>query len=223
VIQNESRLRVADNTGAREILVIRVKGGHRRRYASVGDVITATVKQASPQGSVKKGEVVTAVVVRTKKSYGRDDGTYIGFDENAAVLIDAQNNPRGTRAQLHEDRLAGPGGFVVMPARIKAGDEVIVISGKDRGKKGRVLRVEPAKDRLYVEGLNIVKRHQKPRQVAGAQRSEQVGGVIEKEGPIHLSNVMVLDPKQGKPTRLGVETQDGKRYRVARRSGTRLD
>jgi large subunit ribosomal protein L14 len=97
VIQNETRLRVADNTGAREILVIRVKGGHRRRYAAVGDVITATVKQASPQGSVKKGEVVTAVVVRTKKSYGRDDGTYIGFDENAAVLIDAQNNPRGTR------------------------------------------------------------------------------------------------------------------------------
>jgi large subunit ribosomal protein L14 len=97
VIQNETRLRVADNTGAREILVIRVKGGHRRRYASVGDIITATVKQANPQGSVKKGEVVTAVVVRTKKSYGREDGTYIGFDENAAVLIDAQNNPRGTR------------------------------------------------------------------------------------------------------------------------------
>jgi large subunit ribosomal protein L14 len=97
VIQNETRLRVADNTGAREILVIRVKGGHRRRYAGVGDVITAPVKQANPQGSVKKGEVVTAVVVRTKKSYGREDGTYIGFDENAAVLIDAQNNPRGTR------------------------------------------------------------------------------------------------------------------------------
>jgi large subunit ribosomal protein L14 len=97
VIQNETRLRVADNTGAREILCIRVKGGHRRRYAGVGDVITATVKQASPQGSVRKGEVVTAVVVRTKKAYGREDGTYIGFDENAAVLIDAQNNPRGTR------------------------------------------------------------------------------------------------------------------------------
>jgi large subunit ribosomal protein L14 len=97
MIQNETRMRVADNTGAREILVIRVKGGHRRRYAGVGDVVTATVKQASPQGSVRKGEVVTAVVVRTKKSYGRDDGTYIGFDENAAVLIDNQNNPRGTR------------------------------------------------------------------------------------------------------------------------------
>ena len=97
VIQNETRLRVADNTGAREILVIRVRGGSRRRYAGVGDTITATVKTASPQGSVKKGEVVTAVVVRTKKSYGREDGTYIAFDENAAVLIDAQNNPRGTR------------------------------------------------------------------------------------------------------------------------------
>jgi large subunit ribosomal protein L24 len=110
-----------------------------------------------------------------------------------------------------------------MPARIKAGDEVVVIGGKDRGKKGKVLRVEPAKNRLYVEGLNIVKRHQKPQQVAGAQRAEQVGGVIEREGPIHVSNVAIIDPKQGKPTRLGVEIQDGKRYRVARRSGTRLD
>jgi large subunit ribosomal protein L14 len=97
VIQNETRLKVADNTGAREILCIRVKGGSRRRYAFVGDTITATVKQANPQGTVKKGEVVTAVIVRTKKSYGRTDGTYIAFDENAAVIIDAQNNPRGTR------------------------------------------------------------------------------------------------------------------------------
>ena len=97
MIQNETRLKVADNTGAREILVIRVVGGHKRRYAKVGDVITATVKTATPQGNVKKGEVVRAVVVRTKKPFGRDDGTYIGFDENAAVIIDAQNNPRGTR------------------------------------------------------------------------------------------------------------------------------
>jgi large subunit ribosomal protein L14 len=97
VIQNETRLKVADNTGAREILCIRVRGGSRRRYAGVGDVIVATVKQATPQGTVKQGEVVTAVVVRTRKSYGREDGTYIGFDENAAVIIDAQNNPRGTR------------------------------------------------------------------------------------------------------------------------------
>jgi large subunit ribosomal protein L14 len=97
VIQQESRLRVADNTGAREILCIRVDGGSRRRYAGVGDVITATVKQAIPHGAVKKGEVVKAVVVRTRKEFGRDDGTYISFDENAAVLIDATNQPRGTR------------------------------------------------------------------------------------------------------------------------------
>jgi len=97
MVQNETRLRVADNTGAREILVIRVKGGHRRRYAHVGDIITATVKTAIPNGSVKKGEVVTAVVVRTKKPHGREDGTYIAFDENAAVIIDGNNNPRGTR------------------------------------------------------------------------------------------------------------------------------
>ena len=97
VIQQETRLRVADNTGAREILCIRVSGGSRRRYAGVGDVITATVKQAIPHGSVKKGEVVKAVVVRTRKQFGRDDGTYIAFDENAAVLIDQGNNPRGTR------------------------------------------------------------------------------------------------------------------------------
>src|SRR6516164_4120313 len=110
-----------------------------------------------------------------------------------------------------------------MPARLKQGDEVIVIGGKDRGKRGRVLRVEPGKDRVYVEGLNIVKRHQRPRQVAGAQRAETVGGVIEREGPIHMSNVMVVDPKDGKPTRVGIEVEDGTRYRVARRSGSRLD
>ena len=97
MIQQESRLKVADNSGAREILCIRVKGGSHRRYASVGDVITATVKSASPQGAVRKGEVVQAVVVRTRKPLGRPDGTYISFDENAAVLIDPQNNPRGTR------------------------------------------------------------------------------------------------------------------------------
>ena len=97
MIQQETRLRVADNTGAREILCIRVSGGSQRRYAGVGDMITATVKQAIPHGSVKKGEVVKAVVVRTRKEFGRDDGTYIAFDENAAVLIDQANNPRGTR------------------------------------------------------------------------------------------------------------------------------
>ena len=97
MIQVESRLRVADNTGAREILCIRIRGGSKRRYATVGDIIVGTVKVATPGGTVKKGDVVRAVIVRTKKEYGRKDGTYIAFDENAAVLIDNQNNPRGTR------------------------------------------------------------------------------------------------------------------------------
>jgi large subunit ribosomal protein L14 len=97
MVQVETRLRVADNTGARELLCIRIMGGSKRRYATVGDIIVGTVKQATPQGAVKKGEVVTAVVVRTRKQFGRDDGTYIAFDENAAVLIDNAQNPRGTR------------------------------------------------------------------------------------------------------------------------------
>ena len=97
MIQQESRLTVADNSGARELLCIRVKGGSHRRYGSIGDVITATVKSASPQGSVRKGEVVEAVIVRTRKELGRPDDTYIAVDENPAVLIDEQKNPRGTR------------------------------------------------------------------------------------------------------------------------------
>ncbi len=97
MIPPETRRRVADNTGARELLCIRVRGGSKRRYAGVGDIIVGTVKQATPQGAVKKGEVVQAVVVRTRRQLGRKDGTYISFDENAAVIIDAANNPRGTR------------------------------------------------------------------------------------------------------------------------------
>jgi len=107
-----------------------------------------------------------------------------------------------------------------MPARIKTNDQVIVISGKDRGKRGKVLRVDPTKQRVFVEGLNIVKRHQRPTQTAGGQ---QAGGVIEREGPIHVSNVMLLDSKDGKPTRVGIEIEDGRRFRVGKRTGARLD
>jgi len=97
MIQTFSRLRVADNTGARQIMCIKVLGGTRRRYAGVGDIIVASVKQANPGGSVKKGDVVRAVVVRTAKEYGRPDGSYIRFDENAAVILDDTSNPKGTR------------------------------------------------------------------------------------------------------------------------------
>jgi len=97
VIQKFTRLRVADNSGAREIMCIQVLGGTRRRYAGVGDVIVASVKLAQPAGGVKKGEVVRAVVVRTAKAYGRPDGSFIRFDENAAVILSDKLNPRGTR------------------------------------------------------------------------------------------------------------------------------
>ena len=97
MIQQESRLNVADNSGAKEVLVIRVLGGTRRRYASIGDKIVVSVKDAMPSGGVKKGQVSKAVVVRTKKSIKRKDGSYIRFDDNAAVLLNAQDEPRGTR------------------------------------------------------------------------------------------------------------------------------
>ena len=97
MIQQESRLRIADNTGAREVLCIKVLGGTRRRYACIGDVFIATVKEATPGGTVKKGEVVRCVVVRTKKERRRKDGSYIRFDENAAVIINDKLEPRGTR------------------------------------------------------------------------------------------------------------------------------
>jgi large subunit ribosomal protein L24 len=101
--------------------------------------------------------------------------------------------------------------------KIRRDDEVVVITGKDKGKTGKVLRVDLAKQRVFVEGLNIVKRHQRPNQMG------QAGGVIEKEGPIHVSNVAIVDPEDGKPTRIGIVREDGKRFRVARRSGRRID
>jgi len=97
VIQMQTHLKVADNTGAKELMCIRVLGGTRRRYANIGDVIVASVKKAAPGGTVKKGDIVKAVIVRSAKGIRRDDGTYIRFDENAAVIIKEDKNPRGTR------------------------------------------------------------------------------------------------------------------------------
>ena len=102
--------------------------------------------------------------------------------------------------------------------KIRRDDQVVVISGKDRGKTGRVLRVDPKSERVFVEGLNIVKRHQRPR-----PGSTDPGGVIEREGPIHVSNVMLLDPSDNKPTRVGVVRENGARHRTARRTGNRID
>src|SRR3954463_8656877 len=110
-----------------------------------------------------------------------------------------------------------------MAIKIRKGDTVKVITGKDKGKTGTVLHVEPKKNRLFVEGMNIQKRHQRPRSIRDAQRAEAVGGVIEKEGPIHVSNVMLLDPKTNDATRVRITREGGQRKRIAKKSGEEID
>jgi large subunit ribosomal protein L24 len=110
-----------------------------------------------------------------------------------------------------------------MGIKVKKGDTVKVITGKDKGKTGTILRVEPKNNRVFVEGMNIQKRHQRPRSIRDAQRAGDVGGVIEKEGPIHISNVMLLDPKTNDATRVSIKREDGLRKRVSKRSGEEID
>ena len=110
-----------------------------------------------------------------------------------------------------------------MPARIRKDDMVKIISGKDKGKTGRVLRVEPKKQRVFVEGMNIQKRHQRPRTVRDTQRAQELGGIVEMEGPVHISNVMLIDPSSGEPTRVGIKREGGKRVRVAKKSGKEIE
>ena len=107
--------------------------------------------------------------------------------------------------------------------KVRKDDTVRIITGKDRGKTGRVLRVDPRRRRVYVEGANIVKRHTKPRTLRDTQRAQEIGGIVEVEGPIHASNVMLIDPESGEPTRIGVKREGGRRVRVAKRSGKEID
>ena len=107
--------------------------------------------------------------------------------------------------------------------RVRKGDQVEMIGGKDRGQRGEVLKVDPIKQRVWVKGLNTVKRHEKNQQVQGAQRAETVGGIVERERSVHISNVALIDPDSNKRTRVGVTREDGKRKRVARRSGKAID
>ena len=213
MIQQESRLKVADNTGAKEILCIRVMGGSTRRYANIGDIIVATVKDATPGGVVKKGDVVKAVVVRSVKGARRKDGSYIKFDENAAVIIKDDKTPRGTRIfgpvarELREKQLSA--------MKIKKGDTVKVIAGKDKGKEGKVLSVDIKNNRVIVEGINMITKHAKP------SMANQQGGIINKEAPIDMSNVMYV--LNGKATRIGFQVVDGKKVRVAKSTGEVID
>ena len=189
MIQQESRLKVADNTGAKEILCIRVLGGSGRRYAGIGDVIVATVKDAIPGGNVKKGDVVKAVIVRTVKERRRPDGSYIRFDENAAVILKSRRRaarhphlrprgPRAAREEVHEDHFAGAGG-ALMSVNIKKGDTVKVIAGKDKGAEGKVIQVLREEDRVIVEGVNRVKKHTKTVNQGG--RAGNTGGIVTTE------------------------------------------
>jgi large subunit ribosomal protein L24 len=110
-----------------------------------------------------------------------------------------------------------------MAVRIRRDDTVRVIAGKDRGRTGRVKNVDPKKQKVYVEGVNIIKRHIKPRTLRDTQRAQEVGGIVEMEGPIHISNVMLIDPSSGEPSRVTVQREGGKRVRIAKKSGKEVD
>ena len=224
MIQQESRLRVADNSGAKEVLCIKVLGGSRRRYASIGDVFVATVKDAIPGAAVKRGDVVKCVVVRTKKEKRRPDGSYIRFDENAAVSDQRSEpttwdphlrpgRPRAARQALHADCLTCTGGVVM---RIRKGDKVEVISGKDKGKRADVVRAIPSEGRVIVEGVHVAKRHAKP------TRATMQGGVIDKFMPVSVSSVAIVCGSCG-PTRIGMQIDEqGRKVRVCRKCGVEL-
>ena len=226
MIQMRSILDVADNSGARKIAIINPIGGSTGRYARLGDIVTASVKEATPESNVKKGQVVKAVIVRTVKEQRRRDGSYIRFDRNAAVLINDQNEPIGTRVfgpvarELRERRFMkiislAPEVSVMsrLATPIRKNDNVLVVTGKDRGKRGRVLRVVPDKNRLVVEGVNVIKRHTKPNPGRNIK-----GGIVEREASVHASNVQLVCPECGVQTRIGHKILgDGRKVRICRK------
>jgi len=206
MIQQETYLTVADNSGAKRLQCIRVLGSNRR-FAHVGDVIVATVKDALPNMGVKKSEVVKAVIVRTKATLRRNTGNSIRFDDNAAVLINEDKNPKGTRVfgpvarELRDknytkivslapeviymlDSLKQKKNFQRIKMRIKTGDLVKVINGKDKGKTGEVLKTIPLENRVVVKGINLRTKHVKPTQEG------ETGRILTEEASLHASNVM---------------------------------
>jgi large subunit ribosomal protein L14 len=231
MIQMQSILDVADNTGARRVMCIKVLGGSKRRYAGIGDVIKVSIKDAAPRGRVKKGEVYSAVVVRTAKGVRRSDGSLVKFDSNAAVLLTPKLEPIGTRIfgpvtrelrteRFMKDRVACSGSAVRNSKmnKIRKGDDVVVITGRDRGKRGTVLRIVDA-EHVMVEGANRVKKHQRPNPMKGV-----TGGIIEKEMPLHVSNVALFNPGTKKADRIGTKVlEDGRRVRFFKSYGEVVD
>ena len=225
MIQMQTYLKVADNTGAKELMCIRVLGGSRKRYANIGDVVVASVKKAAPGGTVKKGEVVRAVIVRSAKGLRREDGTYIRFDENAAVIIKEDKNPRGTRIfgpvarELREKDYTKLRKFCKEVSQsmnhihVKTGDTVVMLSGKDKGKQGKVLQVSPKEQKVIVEGLNMVTKHVKPR------KQGDPAGIMKAESAVYACKVMAVCPKCGKATRLAHKVEGDTKTRVCKHCG----
>jgi large subunit ribosomal protein L14 len=198
MIQMRTILEVADNSGARKISCILPLGGSTGRYAGLGDIITANVKESAPDAPepVRKGKVVKAVIVRCAKEQRRRDGSYIRFDRNAAVLINDAGEPVGTR-------VFGP----------------VARELRDAGKQGKILKVIPEKNRVIVQGVGFTKKHTRP----NPQRNIK-GGIAEREAPIHASNVMVVCGECGERTRLGSKKlADGRKARICRKCDGVLD
>ena len=194
MIQIQTELSVADNTGAKRVECIKVLGGSKRRYASVGDIIVISVKDAIPKGKVKKGAVHKAVVVRTRKEIYRDDGSKVQFDKNAVVLTDDKGEPIGTRIfgpVTRELRFKGHTKIISLAPRfykmdLKKGNQVKVITGKDKGKTGEILEINKKLNKIKIKSINMVKKHLKP-------TKENKGGIVSKESFIHQSNIKNID------------------------------
>ncbi len=223
MIQQETRLKVADNSGAKVVQCFKVLGGSKKRYASIGDIIVVSVKSSTPGGMVKKGEVARAVVVRVKKEVRRRDGSYIRFDDNAAVILNAQNEPKGTRIFGPVARELREGGYMkiismapeVLWMKIKKDMMVKVVSGNFKGMTGKVLKVIPHSQRAIVEGVALTKRAVRP-----TQENPQ-GGFSERERSLHISNLMALEGDDA--SRIGFKILDDKsKVRVSKRSGKEL-
>ena len=230
MIQQETFLRAADNSGAKELKCIRVLGGSARKYGNIGDIIVCSVRKCTPGGGVKKGQVVKAVIVRSRKGVRRADGSYIRFDENAAVIIREDKNPQGTRIfgpvarelrdkdfmkilSLAPEVLYG-GRPLMNTLHVKKGDTAVVLSGKEKGKKGTIISVSPKKAQVVIEGVNMLTTHVKPR------RQGESGGIVKREGAIRACKVMAVCPKCGKPTRPAHKfLEDGSKVRVCKHCG----
>ena len=228
MIQMQTNLDVADNSGARRVMCIKVLGGSKRKYATIGDVIVVSVKEAIPRGRVKKGEVMKAVVVRIAQGHQarRRLGHPLrpqrrGADQSADG---AGRHPhlragaaRAARQEPHEDHLARAGG-AVMAAKIRKGDKVVVITGRDKGRTGEVIEVRPTEDRALVRGINMVKRHQKQTRDAGRRHHLQGSADPPVEHRARRS-----EGRQADPRRLQDRGRRPKKVRFAKRSGVEID